>query len=218
MAQHVTEFGRDGRPAAPDGRLDAPAFHRNHAADLGGAGEVPRGPNRRRAGGRQRHRPARGALRPPKPRHHLVAERFQRRASEEHRGLARAARLAEHPAAAADRPLRSRLVPAPRATAAVPENCSRCSAPMSSTSRHGASRKAWSRALRGTCATTGGCSSTGRSSATAGIPRVSNAVFDTSLRVAGCGMGRARRRRCCKAGGRRRSGVWPKHSKCPPTT
>ena len=30
MAQHVTEFGRDGRPLAADGRLDAPAFHRNH--------------------------------------------------------------------------------------------------------------------------------------------------------------------------------------------
>lgn len=30
MAQQVTEFGRDGRPAGPDGRLDAPAFHRNH--------------------------------------------------------------------------------------------------------------------------------------------------------------------------------------------
>lgn len=30
MAHHVTEFGRDGRPAEPDGRLDAPAFHRNH--------------------------------------------------------------------------------------------------------------------------------------------------------------------------------------------
>lgn len=30
MAQQVTEFGRDGRPVEPDGRLDAPAFHRNH--------------------------------------------------------------------------------------------------------------------------------------------------------------------------------------------
>ena len=30
MAQQFTEFGRDGRPASPDGRLDAPAFHRNH--------------------------------------------------------------------------------------------------------------------------------------------------------------------------------------------
>jgi len=30
VAQFVTEFGRDGRPAEPDGRLDAQAFHRNH--------------------------------------------------------------------------------------------------------------------------------------------------------------------------------------------
>ena len=30
MTQYVTEFGRDGRQTAPDGRLDAPAFHRNH--------------------------------------------------------------------------------------------------------------------------------------------------------------------------------------------
>ena len=30
MAKQVTEFGRDGRPREPDGRLDAPAFHRNH--------------------------------------------------------------------------------------------------------------------------------------------------------------------------------------------
>ena len=30
MAEHVVEFGRDGRPVDPDGRLDAAAFHRNH--------------------------------------------------------------------------------------------------------------------------------------------------------------------------------------------
>ena len=30
MAEFVVEFGRDGPPAAPDGRLDAAAFHRNH--------------------------------------------------------------------------------------------------------------------------------------------------------------------------------------------
>jgi len=30
VTHHVTEFGRDGRPTEPDGRLDAPAFHRNH--------------------------------------------------------------------------------------------------------------------------------------------------------------------------------------------
>ena len=32
MAEYVVEFGKDGRPVAPDGRLDAAAFHRNHAA------------------------------------------------------------------------------------------------------------------------------------------------------------------------------------------
>jgi len=32
MAEYVVEFGKDGRPVEPDGRLDAPAFHRNHHA------------------------------------------------------------------------------------------------------------------------------------------------------------------------------------------
>jgi SAM-dependent methyltransferase len=32
MAEYVVEFGRDGRPVESDGRLDAPAFHRNHQA------------------------------------------------------------------------------------------------------------------------------------------------------------------------------------------
>jgi len=27
----VVNFGKDGRPVEPDGRLDAAAFHRNHA-------------------------------------------------------------------------------------------------------------------------------------------------------------------------------------------
>jgi len=31
VADYVVEFGKDGRPVEPDGRLDAPAFHRNHA-------------------------------------------------------------------------------------------------------------------------------------------------------------------------------------------
>jgi SAM-dependent methyltransferase len=30
VAEYVVEFGKDGRPVEPDGRLDAPAFHRNH--------------------------------------------------------------------------------------------------------------------------------------------------------------------------------------------
>lgn len=32
MAEYVVEFGRDGRPVEPDGRLDAASFHRNHQA------------------------------------------------------------------------------------------------------------------------------------------------------------------------------------------
>jgi hypothetical protein len=32
MAEYVVEFGKDGRPVESDGRLDAPAFHRNHQA------------------------------------------------------------------------------------------------------------------------------------------------------------------------------------------
>jgi hypothetical protein len=32
MAEYVVEFGRDGRPVEPDGRLDAATFHRNHRA------------------------------------------------------------------------------------------------------------------------------------------------------------------------------------------
>ena len=32
MAELVVEFGKDGRPVESDGRLDAPAFHRNHQA------------------------------------------------------------------------------------------------------------------------------------------------------------------------------------------
>jgi SAM-dependent methyltransferase len=31
MAEYVVEFGKDGQPATTDGRLDAAAFHRNHA-------------------------------------------------------------------------------------------------------------------------------------------------------------------------------------------
>lgn len=32
MAEYVVEFGKDGGRLEPDGRLDAPAFHRNHQA------------------------------------------------------------------------------------------------------------------------------------------------------------------------------------------
>jgi SAM-dependent methyltransferase len=32
VAEYIVEFSKDGRPLEPDGRLDAPAFHRNHQA------------------------------------------------------------------------------------------------------------------------------------------------------------------------------------------
>jgi SAM-dependent methyltransferase len=32
MAEYIVEFGKDGLPVESDGRLDAPAFHRNHQA------------------------------------------------------------------------------------------------------------------------------------------------------------------------------------------
>jgi hypothetical protein len=32
VVEYVVEFGKDGKPAEPDGRLDAAAFHRNHEA------------------------------------------------------------------------------------------------------------------------------------------------------------------------------------------
>jgi SAM-dependent methyltransferase len=32
MAEYLVEFGKDGRPVESDGRLDAPAYHRNHQA------------------------------------------------------------------------------------------------------------------------------------------------------------------------------------------
>jgi hypothetical protein len=32
VPEYVVEFGKAGRPVEPDGRLDAPAFHRNHQA------------------------------------------------------------------------------------------------------------------------------------------------------------------------------------------
>jgi Protein of unknown function (DUF938) len=35
MAEYVVEFGKDGGSRQTDGRLDAPAFHRNHQAILG---------------------------------------------------------------------------------------------------------------------------------------------------------------------------------------
>ena len=62
MAEYVVEFGKDGRPVEPDGRLDAAAFHRNHQPIWAVLEQLLAGQIRRRAGGRQRHRPACGVF------------------------------------------------------------------------------------------------------------------------------------------------------------
>ena len=43
MAEYVVEFGKDGKPVEPDGRLDAAAFHRNHEAIWAVLGSFLRG-------------------------------------------------------------------------------------------------------------------------------------------------------------------------------
>ena len=78
MAEYVVEFGKDGRPVEPDGRLDAAAFHRNHQpiwAILqkfldGKSGDVLE------AGSGTGQHVVDFARR--MPRDHMVAERFQR--------------------------------------------------------------------------------------------------------------------------------------------
>ena len=67
MAEYVVEFGKDGRPVEPDGRLDAAAFHRNHQPIWAVLAKIPRWQIRRRARGRQRHRAACGGFRAPNP-------------------------------------------------------------------------------------------------------------------------------------------------------
>ena len=93
MAEFVVEFGKDGRPVEPDGRLDAAAFHRNHVPIwavlekflAGQSGDVLEA-----GSGTGQHVVH---FRPPYPRYHLVAERPQRgafasiEAWREHSGL-----------------------------------------------------------------------------------------------------------------------------------
>ncbi len=167
MADYVVEFGKDGRPVEPDGRLDAQAFHRNHLADLGCPEPIPGRPVRRRAGSRQRHRPARGLFCAPDPRYHLVAERSQSAASNSITAWRR------HAGAPNIRdPRRIDLSEAQwwRRTAAVPAPCARLSAPTSSISRRGVWPRACLPAQRAICAMMDGCFSMGLSNATANTP------------------------------------------------
>ena len=110
MAEYVVEFGKDGRPVEPDGRLDAAAFHRNHAPIwavlqkflAGKSGDVVE------AGSGTGQHVVHFAKHTPD----IIwwPSDLNEQPSEEHRGVARACRPAEHPSAAADRSHRSGLV------------------------------------------------------------------------------------------------------------
>ena len=213
MAQHVTEFGRDGRPTEPDGRLDAPAFHRNHqpiwavlqkflAGKTGDVLEAGSGTGQ-----------------------HVV--HFARQSpdiiwwpsdfSDAHlKSIAawRAAAAYQHPPAAADRPLRSRLDPA-RATAAprkIARGVLRQCHPHRAMARRGRPVAGAARHLRddGRLFLYGPFKRDGRHTA------VSNAVFDTSLRSQNPDWGVRDVGDVAKLADR--AGLaWPKHLRCPPT-
>ena len=112
MAEFVVEFGKDGRPVEPDGRLDAAAFHRNHQAIwavlqpflAGKSGDVVEA-----GSGTGQHvvhfaRHAPDIIWWPSD---LNEQHLQK-----HRGVAGAFRAAEYPPAAADRSVRSGVVSA----------------------------------------------------------------------------------------------------------
>ena len=112
MAEFVVEFGKDGRPVEPDGRLDAAAFHRNHepiwavlekflAGRSGDVLEAGSGTGQHVVHF-ARHTPDITWWPSDLNEAHL----------QQHRGVADACRPAEHPPAAADRSHRSGMVPA----------------------------------------------------------------------------------------------------------
>ena len=171
---------RQGRAAAADGRLDAAAFHRNHAAIApvlaSSCASAPATCWRSAAApASTRWRSPSGCL------DHLVADRSQRQPPAQHRRLARHMRSSANvKRAGAARRQRGRLA-ARRARPAVGSS-SRCSAPMSSTSRRGRWRRACSPPPAGISSPAAGCSSTARSAATAFTMRRATPEFDESLR------------------------------------
>ena len=109
MAKFVVEFATAGTPRPPDGRLEAPAFQRNHGAIWSVLGPFLQARRGRCAGTRQRHRPTRNRIRAAVAAADLVAERHLSVASGQHRCLARSCRPRQFARAATHRPHRSRL-------------------------------------------------------------------------------------------------------------
>jgi len=111
MAEYVVEFGKDGRPVEPDGRLDAPAFHRNHQRY--GRCWKNSSPENRATWSRPAAAPASTWVDFARhnARHRLVAKRSQRATSQEHRCVAGACGVNKCPPAVAHRSVRSGLVP-----------------------------------------------------------------------------------------------------------
>src|SRR5215470_17284536 len=155
MAEYVVEFGRDGRPVEPDGRLDAAAFHRNHQPIwavlekflAGKSGDVLE------AGSGTGQHVVHFA-------HHTPDITWWPSDLNDAHLKSIAAWRAHAGRANIRPPLRIDL------TATDWKNCWRCSAPMSSISHPGAWPKVCLPAHRNICATTAGCFCTGRSSAT----------------------------------------------------
>jgi hypothetical protein len=169
VARQITEFGRDGRPATPDGGLDSPAFHRNHQPIWAVLGKFLQG----RTGDVLEAGSGTGQ--------HVVYFARQNPG------------ITWWPSDLSEANLKS--IAAWRAGAALPnirppQRIDLSDPAWSVTAADGSApgkllavfcanvihiapwrvAEGWSRARRASCARTGGCSSTGRSSATAGIP------------------------------------------------
>ena len=182
MAEYVVEFGKDGRPVEPDGRLDAPAFHRNHQAIravlekflAGKSGDVVEAGS---GTGQHvvdfaRHTPEITWWPSDLNEQHLKSIAAWRA----HAGLPNIRpplRIdLSDPAWCARDARRQR---AWQIAGGVLRQCD----PHRAVAR---CRRVCSRAPGDICGRTGGCFCTGRSSATASHTALSNAVFDTSLR------------------------------------
>ena len=170
MTKFVVEYGNVGKPPEPDGRLDGPAFHRNHDAiwsAMAGflSGRRPEtywrsavGPGSTRPLSRVRHRTSPGGRA-------IFTHRISP-ASRPGGGTRALQTCARRSASTLPIPLGLGQRTGKPAANSPPSSASTCC-----TSRPGGWRKTSSPAPDACCATAAGCSSTARSCATARIPR-----------------------------------------------